>query len=79
MQIKKNWKAKHHLPRHRYQPRSQVTYIICILDDTTSGEPMAYKTVTKINSRLNFQFGKKYFFDTRPKMALMQRSDLVAF
>ena len=32
---------------------SQVTYLGCILDETMSGEPMAYKTIKKINSRLS--------------------------
>ena len=29
-----------------------------------SGEPMAYKTIKKINSRLNYLFRKKYFLAT---------------
>ena len=29
---------------------SQVTYLGCILDETMSGKPMAYKTIKKINS-----------------------------
>ena len=36
-----------------YQGTYQVTYLGCILDETMSGEPMAYKTIKKINSRLN--------------------------
>ena len=40
---------------------SQVTYLGCILDETMSGEPMAYKTIQKINSRLNYLFRKKHF------------------
>ena len=40
---------------------SQVTYLDCIYDETMSGEPMAYKTKKKINSRLNYLFRKRYF------------------
>ena len=29
-----------------------------------SGEPMAYKTINKINSRLNYLFRKKHFLTT---------------
>ena len=36
------------------QQNSQVTYLGCTLDETISGEPMAYKTIKKINSRLNY-------------------------
>ena len=43
---------------------SQVTYLGCILDETMSGEPMAYKTIKKINSRLNYLFRKKHFLTT---------------
>ena len=39
---------------------SQVTYLGCILDEAISGEPMAYKTIKKINSRLNYLFRKKH-------------------
>ena len=35
---------------------SQVTYLSCILDET-----MAYKTIKKINSRLNYLFRRKHF------------------
>ena len=42
----------------------QVTYLGCILDETMSGEPMAYKTIKKINSRLNYLFRKKHFLTT---------------
>ena len=31
----------------------QVTYLGQILDEIMSGEPMAYKTIKKTNSRLN--------------------------
>ena len=40
---------------------SQVTYLSCILDETMSGEPMTYKTIKKINSRLKYLFRKKHF------------------
>ena len=40
---------------------SQVTYLGCIVDETMSGEPVAYKTIMKINSRLNYLFRKKHF------------------
>ena len=43
---------------------SQVTYLGCILDETMSGEPLAYKTIKKINSRLNCFFRKKHFLTT---------------
>ena len=33
---------------------SQITYLGCILDEAMSGEPMAYKTINKINSRFNY-------------------------
>ena len=42
----------------------QVTYLGCILDEPLSGEPMAYKTIKKINSRLNYLFRKKHFLTT---------------
>ena len=42
----------------------QVTYLGCILDEPMSGEPMAYKTIKKINSRLNYLFRKKHFLTT---------------
>ena len=40
---------------------SQVTYLGCILNETMSSEPMAYKIIKKINSRLNFLFRKTFF------------------
>ena len=40
------------------KPYSQVTYLGCILDEAMSGEPVAYKTIQKINSRLNYLFRK---------------------
>ena len=33
---------------------SQVTHLGCILDETMSGVTMAYKTIKKINSTLNY-------------------------
>ena len=44
-----------------------------------SGEPMPYKSIKKMNSRLNFLARKKQFFCTRPQTAFMQRIDSVAF
>ena len=43
---------------------SQVTYLGCILDETMSGEPMAYKTIKKIDSRLKYLFKKNHFLAT---------------
>ena len=57
---------------------SQVTCLGCIIDETMFAEPMAYKTIKKINSRLNYLFSKKHFFDTRSQMALMQCIDSAA-
>ena len=51
---------------------SQVTYLGCILDETMSGEPMAYKT-TKENSRLNYLFRKKHFLTSLKSPSFMQR------
>ena len=56
---------------------SQVTYLGCILNETMSSEPMAYKIIKKINSRLNFLFRKTFL--TRLQTALVQRTDSVAF
>ena len=47
----------------------QVTYLGCILDETTSREPMAYKII-KISSRLNYLFRKKYFLTPRLRQLL---------
>ena len=57
------------LHHHTYQgidikQNPQVTYLGCILDETMSGEPMAYKTIEKINSRLKYLFRKKHFLTT---------------
>ena len=49
---------------------SQVTYLGCILDETISGEPMAYKTIKKINSRLIYLFRKKHFLKASLKHLL---------
>ena len=58
---------------------SQVTYRDCILDETMSGEPMAYETIKKINSRLNYLFRKKTLFDNKSQASFMQRIDSAAF
>ena len=49
---------------------SQITYVGCILDETTSGEPVTYKTITKINSRLNYLLRKKHFLTPRLKQLI---------
>lgn len=38
-----------------------MTYLTCILDNTKSGEPMACKTLKKINSKLSLMYRKKEF------------------
>ena len=35
-----------------------VTYLVCLLDETLSGESMALKVINKINSRLRFLYKK---------------------
>ena len=40
---------------------SKVTYLGCILDETMSGESMALKVISKINSRLKFPHRKNKF------------------
>jgi len=40
---------------------SKVTYLGCILDETLSGESMALKILSKINSRLRFLYRKNKF------------------
>ena len=52
----------------------QVTYLGCILDETMSGETMAYKTIKKINSRLNYLFRKKHFLTTSLRRLLCNAS-----
>ena len=49
---------------------SQVTYLGCILDETMSGEPVAYKTIKRIDSRLNYLFRKNHFLITSLKSLL---------
>ena len=58
---------------------SEVTCLGSILDETMSGELMAYKTIKQINSRLNYLFRKKHFLTPHLKAALMQRIDSAAF
>ena len=41
---------------------SLKAYLGCILDETMSGEPMAYKTIKKIISRFNYLFKKSTFW-----------------
>ena len=40
---------------------SQNTYLVCVLDQTLFGEPMALKTLNKINGKLKFLYSKKKF------------------
>ena len=40
---------------------SKVTYLGCMLDKTMSGEPIALKVITKINSKLKFLYRKNRF------------------
>ena len=49
---------------------SQITYLGCIFDEKMTGEPMAYKTIKKINSRLNYLFRKKQFLTPRLRRLL---------
>ena len=49
---------------------SQVTYLACIFDETMFGEPMAYKTIKKINSKHNYLFRKKPFLTPRLRRLL---------
>ena len=58
---------------------SQVNYLGCILNETMSCEPMAYKTIKKINSRLNYLFRKKALLDNKSQVCFMQRIDSAAF
>ena len=38
----------------RIKQQSQVTYLVCILEETMSGESMAHKVISKVNARLKF-------------------------
>ena len=58
---------------------SQATYLGYILDETMSGEPRAYKTIKKIDSRFNYLFRKKALFDKKSQAHFMQRTDSTAF
>ena len=49
---------------------SQVTYLGYILDHRMSPEPMAYKTIKKINSKLNRFYRKKYILTPRFRQLL---------
>ena len=40
---------------------SQVTYLGCVMDETTSGEPVALKVINKINGKLKFLYRKNSF------------------
>ena len=39
----------------------QVTYLVCIMDETMSEEPMALKVISKINGQLKFFYRKNSF------------------
>ena len=49
---------------------SQVTDLGCILDETMSGKPIAYKAIKKINSKLNCFFREKHFSTSRLRQLL---------
>ena len=49
---------------------SHVTYLGCILDETMSVEPMAYKTIKNITSRPNYLFRKKQYLTPRLRQLL---------
>ena len=40
---------------------SEVTYLVCVLDETMSGEPMILKVINKINGKLKFLYRKNRF------------------
>ena len=58
---------------------SQVNYLVCILDETMSGAAMAFKTIKKINSRLNYLFRKNHFLTTSLRRLFLQRIDSTTF
>ena len=66
-------KTKHHL-QLKIKEYSKVTYLGCVLDKTKSGEPMALKVISKINSKLKF-LHKKYKFFT----SALRRLSCIAF
>ena len=48
---------------------SQNTYLVCVLDQTLFGEPMALKRLNKINGKLKFLYCKnKFLMPTLRKM-----------
>ena len=40
---------------------SEVTYLVCVPDETMSGEPMILKVINKINGKLKFLYRKNRF------------------
>ena len=44
---------------------SKLTYLLCVLDETMSNEPMALKVITKINGKLKFFCRKKNRYLTK--------------
>ena len=47
--------------RHWYHYYSWVTYLVCILEKTMSGESMAHKIISKVNARLKFLHQKNKY------------------
>ena len=52
----------------------QVTYLVCLLDETLSGESMALKVLNKINSRLRFLYRKTGSYEPSPLRRLLYNS-----
>ena len=59
--------------------KSQINYLGCILDETMSDEPTAYKNIRKISSRLNYLFREKHFLTPRLRRLLCNACDSAAF
>ena len=53
----------------------EVTYLWCVLDETMSGEPMAWNVINKINNKLKFLYRKNRFLS--PELRRMLCSALV--
>ena len=49
---------------------SKVTNLVCILDETMSGESIALKVINKINSRFKF-LHRKQIFNSSPTQVIM--------
>ena len=59
--IKKVGKLNITFGETQIKQHSKVTYLGCVLDETLSGESMASKVITKINSKLKFLYRKNRF------------------